>query len=199
LFDARHIKFLQDRATVLWHDSTSPALTTGEAFDQLVLAQHRSNFDLWHREDEARDPLATDQAITAIKRAIDKLNQLRNDLVENVDLMLLDAAPSQLDTLPLHSETPGLMIDRLSILALKRFHTKEETQRKEVEEDHRRRNRDRLATLNEQSEDLVNCLETLWADVLDGKRRFKLYRQFKMYNDPSLNPVLYSKGSVASP
>jgi hypothetical protein len=158
--------------------------------DQLVIEQHRANFDLWHEEDQARDPEATPEKIVAIKRAIDRLNQRRNDLMERIDRMLLSEAGEQLAEAPLHSETPGMMIDRLSILELKRFHTEEEVARAAGEE-HAQRNQQRLAVLKEQREDLREALDALWAEVMSGRRRFKLYRQMKMYNDPALNPVLY--------
>jgi hypothetical protein len=193
MLDALHISLLQDQATAHWHDSSAPLQTARDAFETLILDQHRANFDLWHREDAARDPLAADQAIAAVKRAIDKLNQRRNDLVERIDVALLESIPSQSAGLPLNSETPGLMIDRLSILALKIFHTEEETRRKEASAEHHQRNRERLALLLEQRDDLTTCLATLWTEVRNGKRRFKLYRQLKMYNDPALNPVLYSR------
>jgi hypothetical protein len=86
-----------------------------------------------------------------------------------------------------------LIIDRLSILALKIYHTREETDRENAPEGHGERNRDRLVTLTEQRDDLANCLDSLWRETLEGKRRFKLYRQLKMYNDPSLNPAVYRK------
>jgi hypothetical protein len=92
---------------------------------------------------------------------------------------------------PLHSESPGLMIDRLSILALKIYHTREETLREDASASHIERNQGRLAVLEEQRGDLAHCLDTLWSDSLAGARRFKLYRQLKMYNDPSLNPAIY--------
>jgi transposase len=193
MLDALHISLLQDQATAHWHDSSAPLQAARDAFETLILDQHRANFDLWHREDAARDPLAADQAIAAVKRAIDKLNQRRNDLVERIDVALLESISAQSAELPLNSETPGLMIDRLSILALKIFHTEEETRRKEASAEHHQRNRERLALLLEQRDDLTTCLATLWTEVRNGKRRFKLYRQLKMYNDPALNPVLYSK------
>ena len=95
----------------------------------------------------------------------------------------------------LNSESPGLMIDRLSILALKIFHTEEEIDRPNAPSGHQNRNRQRFTLLTEQRSDLVACLDQLWADVLAGKRRFKIYRQLKMYNDPTLNPAIYGSGT----
>lgn len=204
MLHAAHLASLQEMATARWHDS-SPLDTTPNGsslldprpesgFEELVVQQHRANYDLWHREDEARDPLANDRAIALIKRDIDCLNQHRNNLMERLDTHLLSAV-AQNEAAPLHSETPGLILDRLSILALKVFHTEEQTLRGDVDESHRIRNRERLVLLQEQRRDLAGCLANLWAEVGGGQRRFKLYRQFKMYNDPTLNPVVY--GSVA--
>ena len=198
MLNATHLAQLQELATADWHrppnGSTSSeddlASLGGSALEALLLRHHRANFDLWHREDEARDPAASDSAIAAVKRSIDRLNQRRNDLVEQLDTLLLDNT-RQNAAAPLHSETPGLILDRLSILALKIFHTAEQIGRTDVEETHRARNRSRLALLREQRGDLTTCLTQLWADVDIGQRRFKLYRQLKMYNDPTLNPVLY--------
>jgi len=199
MLEAPQIVHLHDQATLFWHDPSAPRPTAGTHFDQLILDQHRANFDLWHREDAARDPLSGDQAIAACKRAIDKLNQLRNDLAERVDRDLLDSLPPLDPALPLHSETPGLIIDRLSILALKIFHTAEETRRSSATHEHRERNRERLVILNDQRGDLAGCLAELWADIRANRRRFKLYRQLKMYNDPTLNPVLYTVSSDSDP
>jgi hypothetical protein len=113
--------------------------------------------------------------------------------MEKMDVWLMERL-DQDPVAPLHSETPGLMIDRLSILALKIYHTREETQRESATGAHRVRNVERLALLEEQRGDLAMCLDALWAEVLGGRRRFKLYRQMKMYNDPELNPAVYSRG-----
>jgi len=187
--DAAHIVSLQEEATRRWHEPTEMPARASE-LDALVVDQHRANFDLWHEEDEARDPEATPERIVGNKRAIDRLNQRRNDLMERIDQMLLAEAGEQREDAPLHSETPGMMIDRLSILELKRFHTAEEIGRAAGEE-HVQRNQQRLAVLKEQRDDLRDALGALWAEVMSGKRRIKLYRQMKMYNDPALNPVLY--------
>lgn len=195
MLHALRLAQLQDDSTARWHE---PAPLTPSGLSELearVLEQHRANFDLWHREDTARDPHATDSDIAGIKRAIDVLNQTRNDLVERIDRLLVENAGEQNAEAPLHSETPGLMIDRLSILALKLYHTEQETLRPEASPDHLARNQSRLRVLKEQRSDLAECLQTLWTDVLARRRRFKLYRQMKMYNDPALNPVLYKSRS----
>jgi hypothetical protein len=167
-----------------------------KAFLAQVAPQHRANFDLWHIEDEARTPGTTDAALADVKRRIDTTNQLRNDLAEGLDRALVDWLTTQGLPNPasaLHSESPGLMIDRLSILALKIYHTCEECERPGAAEGHSERNRDRLNILEEQRADLAACLDGLWRETLAGTRRFKLYRQLKMYNDPSLNPAIYRK------
>ena len=192
MLPAADILRLHDLSTAHGHDPATASPMASSAFAQLVLDQHRANFDLWHREDEARDPQVSDAVIAQVKHSIDELNQRRNDLAEKIDLALLESTPLD-PAAPLHSESPGLIIDRLSILALKIFHTEEQLHRSTPE--HQDRNRARLSVLNEQRADLAACLDQLWAEVLAGTRRFKLYRQLKMYNDPDLNPVLYGRST----
>jgi hypothetical protein len=192
MLDALLITEMQDKMTSALHATEGELeIETGaDALMALAMGQHRANFDLWHEEDKARAPEVTDAEIARVKRAIDDLNQLRNDLVEKMDAWLMERL-DQNEAAPLHSETPGLMIDRLSILALKIYHTREEAQRVSATEAHRVRNKERLMLLEEQRSDLASCLDSLWAEVLGGTRRFKLYRQMKMYNDPELNPAVY--------
>ncbi|HEX2917578.1 MAG TPA: DUF4254 domain-containing protein [Edaphobacter sp.] len=189
---------MQDETTEIWHRSPQLSPHPAGALGDLAMAQHRANFDLWHEEDKARDPGASDAEIAAVKRSIDRLNQSRNDLVEQIDLNLLlrleDRMHSSQDA-PLHSETPGMMVDRLSILALKIFHTREEAERKDADDAHRLRNRERLDILLAQRYDLASALNSLLRDCANGCRRFKLYRQMKMYNDPELNPAIYKHKS----
>jgi|GEM_PF-31062 predicted DNA-binding protein (MmcQ/YjbR family) len=199
IFSAAEIAQKHDRFTTHWHEQRPglPPESYG-AFLDTVIAQHQANFELWHTEDKARIPNATDHDIAEVKRAIDRINQRRNDLAERCDELLLDHLRTR--NLPnpgaeLNSESPGLMIDRLSILALKLFHTQEEIERKDAPEGHAERNRQRYAILKEQRDDLVDCLDRLWQQTLAGQRRFKLYRQLKMYNDPALNPAVYRSSS----
>jgi hypothetical protein len=199
MLSAEAIVQQQDRETRAWHQTAEkPVFPAAAEADwlRLVSGQHWANFELWHIEDEARVPGATDAELAAVKRRVDPTNQRRNDLAEGLDRALLGWLEPQ--GLPnaaaaLHSETPGLMIDRLSILALKIFHTREEAGRADAPAGHAERNRARLAILEEQRGDLASCLDDLWREVLAGRRRFKLYRQLKMYNDPSLNPAVYGR------
>jgi uncharacterized protein DUF4254 len=189
------IPALHDQLTLRWHQEAfeiwqAPA----DAWTSLVARQHLANFELWHTEDLARTPGATDADLARVKRRIDETNQRRNDLSEQIDRTLLeelslDGKPNA--AAPLHSESPGLMIDRLSILALKLFHTREEMERPGAPQGHAERNGKRLAILAEQRNDLAGCLVRLWEETVDGTRQFKLYRQLKMYNDPALNPAVY--------
>jgi hypothetical protein len=202
MLSAEEIVNQQDRETRAWHQAAAGAAKpdTGTDWLSLVSGQHRANFELWHIEDEARVPGATDAEIAAVKRRVDSTNQRRNDLAEGLDSALLDwLEPRGLPNpaAALHSETPGLMIDRLSILALKIYHTREEAERAGAPAGHAQRNLERLAILHDQRADLAACLDALWGEILGGTKRFKLYRQLKMYNDPSLNPAVYSTSGAA--
>ena len=210
MLSAEEIVALQDEMTNRWHelpdagkdgeaDRSRSAEEIGQDWLELVACQHRANFDLWHIEDEARAPGATDSELAAVKRRIDTTNQLRNDLAEQLDRMLLawlEGRGLPKTSTPLHSETPGMMIDRLSILALKIYHTREQAERVDAEPGHAERNRERLMIIEEQRSDLAACLNALWLETLSGTRRFKLYRQMKMYNDPTLNPAIYGKAAT---
>lgn len=163
-----------------------------ESLWELVGLNHRENGLLWNQEDQARRLAVPDSAIAANKRAIDRHNQRRNDAVERIDELVLEALGSAGDpSARLHSETPGAMIDRLSILSLKTHHMRLQTERTDAEGAHIDACRAKLARLVEQRADLARCLDELLADCAAGRARFKVYRQFKMYNDPALNPYLY--------
>ncbi len=186
---------LLQRATAAWHEAELPLSDE----DETALLLHRANFELWHLEDRARDPDASDSDIAMTKRSIDRVNQRRNDLVEWFDVSLLASFAEHglpNPTAPLHSETPGMMLDRLSILALKLFHTAEQAARQDATPSHRERNRQRQCVLQQQSDDLAACLARLLEAVAKGLLNYRLYRQMKMYNDPELNPVLYNATSA---
>lgn len=179
-------------ARVGWPRDEAPA-PEGEAW-AAIADNHRSNGLLWLEEDQARRRDVPDAAIAANKRAIDGCNQRRNDAVERLDVGLLALlGPAMGEEARLHSETPGLMVDRLSILALKCHAMAREALRGDAAEGHRATCAARLERLREQRADLAACLDALLADCLAGRARFKLYRQFKMYNDPALNPALYRR------
>ncbi len=196
LIDVDRLVRLHDATVARWH--AGPVVNDErDALLALVLTNHGFNFQLWHEEDQARDPAADDAVIAKVKRHIDGLNQQRNDAMERVDEFVLNALAQGGvqgdDSLPLHSETVGSIVDRLSILSLKIFHMHEQTVREDVDEAHRDSCRDKLAVLREQRADLAEALRLLEADLRAGRKRFKVYRQMKMYNDPRLNPVLYGK------
>jgi Protein of unknown function (DUF4254) len=152
---------------------------------------HRRNASLWDEEDLARRRDAPDAEIVANKRAIDAHNQARNDAVERIDGHLLERLAGALrDDARLHSETAGMMVDRLSILALKVRAMRAQAVRADADDAHRAACREKLSRLEAQRADLAACLDALLADCAAGKARFRIYRQFKMYNDPALNPHL---------
>jgi len=172
-----------------------------------VLANHRFNSQLWAEEDLARRTTVAASEIAANKRAIDGFNQARNDATERVDELLLlalglvDEASARSDApqavvasgARLNSETAGSIIDRMSIMALKVHAMRAQTRRQDVDVDHRESSAVKLQRLLQQRADLAHCLDQLLADAAAGRAYFKVYRQFKMYNDARFNPVLVAE------
>ena len=161
---------------------------------------HLYNFRLWHVEDGVRRPGASESFIARSKRAIDAFNQQRHEQIEQLDTWLfaylyVDNSRGCTAT-ELHSETPGNLLDRLSILTLKVYYMGREAERQDASLVHRQTCRQRLAVLAEQHDDLYGCLCRLCVDLWSGRKRFKIYRQFKMYNDPDLNPEIYRHRTV---
>ena len=149
----------------------------------------------WHYEDIIRDPHIAPTEALALKRRIDRSNQDRTDLVEDIDSYFRQIY-SDVKPLPdarLNTESPAWAIDRLSILALKIYHMKEQTERSDADADHRERCMGKLAILLEQQKDLSLAIDQLLDDISAGRKYMKVYRQMKMYNDPATNPVLYNK------
>jgi hypothetical protein len=149
----------------------------------------------WHLEDLVRDPQIEPVAGLALKRKIDVSNQQRTDMVEFIDSWLLDFYRS-VQTLPdatFNTESPAWAIDRLSILALKVFHMKAEASREEADASHRNSCEQKCQVLLTQQTDLMAAIDQLLQDIAGGKKYMKVYKQMKMYNDESLNPVLYQQ------
>lgn len=198
---------LPDAAELIrFHDLQLLAGPTNMGIDGPLLAaiadNHRCNILLWETEDQARRTDVPDDYIVRCKRQIDRHNQQRNDAVERIDEVLFQALPFQ--ALPLtpanigvktrlHSETPGAIIDRLSILSLKIHHMGLQTQRSDADAAHISTCDAKLQVLRTQRADLATCLSQLMNEFAHGEARFKMYRQFKMYNDPALNPWLKGK------
>ena len=149
----------------------------------------------WHLEDIIRDPQIDPVEALALKRRIDRSNQERTDLVEQIDSYFLQqyADVKILDGATINTESPAWAIDRLSILQLKIYHMKEQVEREDAMPEHKEKCRAKLDVLNEQNIDLPTAIGQLLADIEAGRKYMKVYRQMKMYNDPSTNPVLYKK------
>jgi len=180
---------LQMEWTSKWHESMS-LLSMDNPWNQIE-QNHQMNFNLWHEEDRARRDDVSFEWVRDAKREIDKYNQARNDAVEKIDAFIFLQFPPMNPTAPLHSETPGMMIDRLSIMALKFYHMWIEASRMSATKEHRIECVRRCEVLRGQSHDLKCCLESLLDECQKGTRRFKLYQQLKMYNDPAFTSQIH--------
>lgn len=193
MLDVDEVLRLHETTVVRWHNG--PIDNTWSGLLHIICQQHSYNFELWHQEDIARSPEATDAEIAQVKRNIDRLNQARNDHIEQIDDWISQYLSNQHVRLGSdarqHTETPGSAIDRLSIMSLRIYHYREQCERQDTESDHRQKVVQRLHICLEQRGDLAESLRQLQVDILNGRARHKTYRQFKMYNDPTLNPYLY--------
>ena len=147
----------------------------------------------WHLEDIIRDPNINPVDALALKRRIDKSNQDRTDLVEMIDSYFLEKYKDVTiqSQATINTESPAWAVDRLSILALKIYHMNEQVKRQDADEEHKNKCQTKLNVLLEQQRDLSTAIDQLLADIESGKKYMKVYKQMKMYNDPSTNPVLY--------
>lgn len=183
-----------------FHDGSMPAGAASDLW-RAIEDNHRCNRLLWDEEDLARRRHAPDAEIAGNKRAIDRYNQQRNDAIERIDEVLLNFYSERMNSrdAKLSSETPGAMIDRLSILSLKVRSMRAQTERTDVDRAHVEECVQKLGRLNEQRDDLAACLDRLLAECARGESRFKIYRQYKMYNDPRLNPAVYGESKRSTP
>lgn len=193
MIDVAQLRKLHEDTVERWHEQAIDNPYQGVW--AIICKQHGFNFLLWHEEDVARSPDVPDRRIAEVKRAIDRYNQQRNDWIEKVDdwieANLAERRVAAALDAPLNTETPGSVVDRLSILALRIYHLDEQLQRRDVDETHRQSVQHKLARCRLQQDDLSRSLEQLLADIQAGRKRHRTYRQFKMYNDPTLNPYLY--------
>ena len=168
----------------------SDAALLNKALDDLIVA----NFTLWGLEDEARRKDLPDKKIADLKRNIDKYNQRRNDLIDRVDAILekdIESSIGNIDkSLPLNTETPGSVFDRLTVLSLRIHNLKKEISRKDASISHKNRCLGMLKEVEDRVNDLLECLEALLNDYYNRRKRLKSYKQHKLYNDPALNPSL---------
>jgi hypothetical protein len=194
MMDVRAICDLHESTVARWH--THEIDNPFEGFLRVVCLQHQQNFRLWHQEDIARSPDVTNADLATVKRAIDWLNQQRNDLIERLDDGLIEELRAERvepwQGARLNTETPGSVIDRLSILALRLYHMEEQACRSDASDAHVSKAKARLEILHEQYRDLSGSLRELVDDLFAGRKRLVVYRQFKMYNDPTMNPYLYA-------
>ncbi len=181
----------------LWHENLK-LNTTDNELCELMIKQLHTNYLIWHEEDKARIKDARDSEIANVKRTIDRLNQHRNDLMDKIDEYLfrqLNQSNVQ-KGLPFNSETISSICDKLSILAIRIYHMDIEARREEAGSDHRNRCYERSLILKKQFDDSIICLEQILVSVTKGEMMLKVYGKFKMYNDPNLNPLLYSRTNV---
>lgn len=164
------------------------------SFESLLYLKNYIDTVQWHLEDIIRDPGINPIKGLEIKRRIDQSNQHRTDVVEKMDDRFVEFFKNVKfeSGARLNSETPAWLLDRMSILVLKIYHMKEQTERRDASPEHIAKCRARLSVLMAQRVDMATCFDELMEDVKNGKRKIKVYRQMKMYNDASMNPVLYS-------
>lgn len=191
LIQSQDIGTLHKNAIIRWKATAVSLSETG--FLRLVEENHAFNYQLWHAEDRARRDDMGFEFVYLAKREIDHCNQQRNNRMEAMDSWLYNSLnPADPASCPVHSETPGMMIDRLSILALKAYHMQLQVHREDVDQTHRDNCQNKLNVILAQQQQLMGCLQTLFNELINKTRTFKIYHQFKMYNDPSLNPELYA-------
>ena len=168
--------------------------TGSTPIEKTILDLLVSNFTLWGYEDEARRKDTADKYIAEVKRKIDKENQRRNDLIDAIDGLIKQDAKKKLGVidqgLPMNSENPGSIYDRLTILAIRCYNLKKEINRKDADISHIERCSKMLEGVQERSADLLKCLKELMDDIYSGRKKIKSYKQHKLYNDPALNPAL---------
>lgn len=189
-----------DQSVVDYHidddvDAVSRQPYSEDTIEGILYAKNRIDAVQWHLEDIIRDPEIDPVAALALKRRIDRSNQERTDMVEEIDTWFRnrysDVKPCADATI--NTESPAWALDRLSILALKIYHMAAEVARQDASTEHKARCQAKLNVLEEQRVDLIAAVDALLDDIAAGRKYMKVYRQMKMYNDTDTNPVLYKK------
>ncbi|MBD5221148.1 MAG: DUF4254 domain-containing protein [Bacteroidales bacterium] len=197
---AQNANEIFDRCVADYHvtdhvDAPAPHPYPEDSLDAILYAKCRIDAVQWHLEDIIRDPHIDPVEALALKRRIDASNQDRTDMVEDIDTyfrnLFKDVTVSPEATI--NTESPAWAIDRLSILALKIWHMREQAERSDASAEHKQRCAAKLDVLLEQRNDLSDAIDSLLSDMEQGKKFMKVYRQMKMYNDPATNPVLYAQ------
>lgn len=175
-------------------DAVQPNPYEEGSFENTLFAKNNVDAVQWHLEDIIRDPEIDPVAALELKRRIDRSNQVRTDMVEQLDSYFLDKYKdvAVLEGATINTESPAWALDRLSILALKIYHMEAEVARTDASEAHLAKCGAKLAVLREQLVDLTTALDQLLDDIEAGRKYMKVYRQMKMYNDAETNPVLYA-------
>ena len=189
-----------DNAVAKYHetdsiDTPAPAIYPMDSLDAVLFNKCWVDAAQWHMEDLIRVPDLDPAQGMSLKRRIDRSNQVRTDMVEDTDTWFrikYDSVTPMPDA-TINTESPAWAIDRLSILALKIWHMREQAERADADENHRATARGKLAVLLEQRTDLSQAIDALLSDIAAGRKYMKVYRQMKLYNDPATNPELYKK------
>lgn len=186
--------------TLLYHKTDDVDAKAGNPFpadsiEGTLFAKNWIDAVQWHLEDIIRDPNIDPVEALALKRRIDRSNQDRTDMVEEIDSYFRGkyAGVEVMPDATINTESPAWALDRLSILALKIYHMQQEVERTDASAEHIAKCRGKLDVLLQQREDLVTAIGQLLDDIAAGRKYMKVYRQMKMYNDPDTNPVLYKK------
>ena len=200
MFSVQNLNKLFDQTIELYHESDNvdakvPNPHEKGTFQATLFDKCWIDAVQWHLEDIIRDPAIDPMKALAIKHRIDKSNQDRTDLVEIMDDYFFDlyANVTPHEDATINTESPAWAIDRLSILALKIYHMKEQVERADASEEHKALCQAKLNVLLEQRIDLTTAIAQLLDDIAAGRKKMKTYKQMKMYNDPATNPILYAK------
>lgn len=197
---ARNANHVFDQAVREYHNTDDinrqcPNPYPKGSLNSILYAKNWVDAVQWHLEDIIRDPAIDPVEALELKRRIDRSNQVRTDMVEDLDSWFRDeyAAVKPLPDARFNTESPAWALDRLSILALKIWHMQEQVERTDADPEHLAKCRAKLNVLLQQRDDLTQAIDELLDDIASGRRYMKVYRQMKMYNDPATNPVLYGK------